>query len=183
VTATLRIIHDPVAASTAEAVRRMAAVAPHLVLARRTLEALAHELGGVGRAARFLLSVVEANDRPLAVNCPTQTGSCTAFVAPKDWTQERLTGWAAGAAVSGLADLFGPVERISTPKRGPRSHPRQRRRGRGRRWGPPGCPRRPAALSREAERNRNGGPDPDAQGRRGTRPRGGRPRFLTLRKG
>jgi hypothetical protein len=131
-TTTLRILHDPSAASTVEAVRRMAGVAPHLVLTQRTIENIAHELGGVGPAARFLLSVVEDTGRPIAINCPTPTGSRTAFVAPKVWTSERLKGWAAGAAVSGLAEMFGEVERIYAP-RGPRFTPRRRRRRKGRR--------------------------------------------------
>ena len=50
---------------------------PLVVISHRALDELATELGGYERAAHQLLSQ-------------------TMFISPKDWSQERLAGWAAG---------------------------------------------------------------------------------------
>lgn len=46
--------------------------------------------------------------RPIAVNLPTDDGSRTVFVAPRDWTEERLRGWVAGRHEE-LGAAFGPA--------------------------------------------------------------------------
>jgi hypothetical protein len=146
---TLTIRADPRAISMAAAIGGLVDSAPVFVGGGRAFADLARELGSYGAAAEFLRELVERHDKPIALNVPTGPDtSRTIFIAPGSWPGEKLRGWAAGAAVSGLADPFGPVERISTP-RGPRFHPRKRRRGKGRRCWPPGCPRcRPAAGRR-----------------------------------
>jgi len=69
---------------------------PLVVVSHRALAELADELGGYEAAAGRVLRIAANTGRPIAVNVPTEDGSRTIFIAPKDWTPERLAGWAAG---------------------------------------------------------------------------------------
>ena len=81
---------------------------PLVCVSHRALADLADELGGYDGAARRLLAIATNTGRPLAVNAPTVDGSRTMFVAPRDWTEERLRGWAAGRHEE-LEAMFGPA--------------------------------------------------------------------------
>jgi hypothetical protein len=71
-------------------------------------------------ATRWLVTLAEQNGRPIGVNLPAPDGSSqTAFIAPRDWTQERLLGWvgehravlkAQFGEVAGLRDLGQAVD-------------------------------------------------------------------------
>jgi len=109
---TLNIQVDPEAVSVAESIRTAAEVAPLLVLSSRALANLADELGTMEAAAEYLQGVAEATNKPLAVNIPDGPDrSSTCFIAPKDWSEERLKGWAAGHHQK-LAARFGAVQRV-----------------------------------------------------------------------
>ena len=69
---------------------------------------LADELGGDDQAVRHLLRVATNTARPICVNLPTPDGSTTVFIAPRDWSEERLRGWAAGRHEE-LEAMFGPA--------------------------------------------------------------------------
>jgi hypothetical protein len=80
---------------------------PLVCVTGRALVDLADELGSYDAAARRLLTIATNVGRPLAVNCPTGPDrSQTMFVAPKDWTDERLRGWVAGRHAE-LEAMFG----------------------------------------------------------------------------
>ena len=87
---------DPRSVSTAATLRRMAPIAPLLVVKTAALRDLAHELGGHDRAADFLLTIAEEIGHPIGVNLERQDGSQTVFIAPRDWAEERLAGWVGG---------------------------------------------------------------------------------------
>ena len=115
--------------SIAAAIRRMADAAPMLVLTGRAFNDLARELGGLDAAVSELLTIAEANNRPVGVNFETgEDSSSTAFISPRSWSQERLTGWV-GAKHQELTEQFGEVTRLSTrPNRAERRR-RQREAG------------------------------------------------------
>ncbi len=87
---------DPSALSMAASIRAAAQAAPFLCLTTRALRNLAHELGGHEAAADFLLTIGEEIGHPIGVNLERQDGSQTVFIAPRDWTEERLAGWIGG---------------------------------------------------------------------------------------
>ena len=96
---TLRLQVDPEAVSVSAAIRSAAQASPL-------------ELGGVEGAAEYLHQVAQATGRPIAVNVPDGPDrSTTAFIAPKNWTEERLKGWAAGHHQA-LEGEFGAVQRV-----------------------------------------------------------------------
>ena len=108
----MTVMVDAERVSVAETLRRVAAFSPLLVVKERALRDLAAELGGAEAAAAFLLELAEANNRPIAVNCETGIDrSSTAFIAPRHWSQERLTGWVGGRHVE-LEGAFGEITRI-----------------------------------------------------------------------
>jgi hypothetical protein len=101
--------HQP---DEAAAIRAAAEAAPLLALTGRALSDLAEELGSRGAAAEFVRSLVEANDRPIAINIPTGGDtSRTICIAPKRWGSERPRGWI-GARHTEFQDAFGPVSRV-----------------------------------------------------------------------
>ena len=69
---------------------------------------LAHELGGTGRAASWLVKVVERFGKPIAVNA----GDETIAVAPSNWSQGRLTGYLA-VHRGPLEAVFGEIDRMT----------------------------------------------------------------------
>ena len=112
----------------ATAIRAAAQAAPMLVLTGRAFNDLARELGGIEAAVGELLAIAEANNRPVGVNFETgEDSSSTAFISPRSWSQERLTGWV-GAKHQELTQQFGEVTRLST--RPNRAERRRRQRGR-----------------------------------------------------
>ena len=78
---------------------------PLICVGHRALADLVVECGGYDRAVRRLLMIATGAGRPLCANVPTEDGSRTLFVAPRDWTEERLRGWAAGRHEA----AFGPA--------------------------------------------------------------------------
>jgi hypothetical protein len=108
----LTITADPRAVSMAEAIRRMAGVAPLTVVTGRALADLAAELGGMDAAAVWLLELAESVGQPVGLNFETGPDtSSTAFIAPRTWTQERLSGWVAAKSDELEAEL-GPIVRV-----------------------------------------------------------------------
>ena len=70
---------------------------PLVCVTGRAWADLADELGGDEAAVRYLVKVAGNTGRPICVNLPTGTEtSTTVFVAPRDWSEERLRGWVAG---------------------------------------------------------------------------------------
>jgi hypothetical protein len=113
----LTVRADPRAVSMAASIARLAGTTPLFLVSHRAFRDLAAELGGWGRAADYLRELVEANDRPLAVNVEAGAGtSRTAFIAPKHWTSERLLGWVGGRREL-LERELGPIERITSEGR------------------------------------------------------------------
>jgi len=80
---------------------------PLVCVTGRAYGDLADELGGDDAAVRHLLRVATNTGRPICVKFPTEDGSRTLFVAPRDWIEERLRGWAAGRHEE-LEAMFGP---------------------------------------------------------------------------
>jgi hypothetical protein len=103
----LHVTVDTDSISMAEAIRAGAPLVPCAVLTGRALSQLARELGSMYAATRWLLM-------------PAPDGSSqTAFIAPQEWTQERLKGWVAAhhavleaqfGEVAGLRDLGQAVD-------------------------------------------------------------------------
>ena len=111
----LHITADPTTVSMAASIRAAAQAAPMLVLTTRALGELAHELGGMGAAAGFLLGVAEVKNRPIGVNlAAADDSSKTVFIAPRTWTDERLRGWIDGHGAE-LEAEFGEVTRVRAP--------------------------------------------------------------------
>ena len=81
---------------------------PLVCITGRAWRDLADELGGDEAAVRHLLRVATTTGRPLCVNFSIERGSRTVFVAPRDWSEERLRGWAAGHHEE-LEAAFGPA--------------------------------------------------------------------------
>ena len=110
--AALRITADPSAVSMARAIRTAAGAAPLFVLTGRALGDLARELGGMDAASGHLADVAESIGRPVGINLPTgDDSSQTAFLPPRGWSEERLTGWIA-AKHREIEDAFGAVARM-----------------------------------------------------------------------
>jgi len=110
----LHITADPTAVSMARSIRAMAQVAPLFVISVRALSELADELGGMDAAAKFLLELAEANNKPIGVNLPGADGaSKSVFVAPRTWTDERLQGWIGGHGAE-LEAEYGEVSRVGS---------------------------------------------------------------------
>jgi len=108
----LTITVDPTSTSMAVSIRAAAEAAPLLVVSSRALSDLADELGSMESAAEHLQGVAEAIGKPIAVNLPTGADTTsTVFIAPKNWTEERLAGWAAGHHQA-LEAEFGRVQRV-----------------------------------------------------------------------
>jgi len=82
--------------------------APLVCVTGRAFSDLVDELGGDDVVVRHLLRVATNTGRPICVNFPTEDGSRTIFVASKGWTEERLSGWAAGRHEE-LEAMFGPA--------------------------------------------------------------------------
>ena len=116
--ATLRITANPRRVSMVASIHAAAKVSPLLVLTGRALADLVAELGGGHDGAlRFLLGLAEANSKPIGVNLPSPDGSSrTIFIAPRDWSDERLRGWIAGHHRE-LEATFGEVARVAPTSR------------------------------------------------------------------
>jgi hypothetical protein len=109
---TMKLAADPARISMAAAIRAAAEAAPLPALTGRALSDLAEELGSRGAAAECVRSLVEANDRPIAINVPTGGDtSRTICIAPKRWSSERPRG-RIGARHTEFRDAFGPVSRV-----------------------------------------------------------------------
>jgi hypothetical protein len=109
-----RLLVDGDSVSISAAVQAAAQAAPFLVVTGRAVGDLARELGSMDAATRWLATVAEQNKRPIGVNLPAPDGSSqTAFIAPRDWTQERLQGWVAGRHAE-LEAEFGEVAGLSS---------------------------------------------------------------------
>ena len=120
----LTVAVDPQAVSMAETLRRMAPIVPRVVVKQGALADLASELGGYEAATQFLADLAHETGKPIGLN--VQTGpdtSSTAFLALRDWTEERLAGWVA-AKHEELEREFGAAV-LLRPNRAER---RQRRR-------------------------------------------------------
>ena len=111
---TARVTVDAGAVSVARSLATLARASardggPLVCVTGRAWADLADELGGDEAAVRYLLKVATNTGRPICVNLSTGTEtSTTLFVAPKDWTEERLRGWAAGHHEE-LEAAFGPA--------------------------------------------------------------------------
>ena len=109
-----RILSDPSVVRPSRAIAAMAragayAGGPLVCVTHRAYADLVAELGSDDAAARHLARVATNTGRPLAVNLPTgQDASTTVFIAPRDWTEERLAGWVAGHHEA-LEAAFGPA--------------------------------------------------------------------------
>ena len=110
---TLRLTVDTDATPATTAIREAAHAAPTLlVLTDRVLTDVAAELGGTDAAVRFLVDLAGEIGRPLGVNVETAADtSSTAFIAPRGWSQERLSGWVAAKHEELVAE-FGEAVRI-----------------------------------------------------------------------
>ena len=110
--ATARVMVDPEAVPISVAIRTAAQAAPMLVIQQGALADLAAELGSMDAAAAFLLELAENLNTPIGVNIETGTDtSSTTFLAPPDWTPERLQGWVATRHAE-LVEQFGEVARV-----------------------------------------------------------------------
>ena len=70
---------------------------PLVCVTGRAWADLADELGGDDQAVRRLLTIATNTGRPICINLLTGAEtSTTLFIAPRDWSDERLRGWAAG---------------------------------------------------------------------------------------
>ena len=110
---TMRVLSDPAAVRPSRAIAAIARAAayagsPPVVVSGRAWCDLAAELGGDDAAVRYLVKLAGNTRRPIAINLPAPDGSTTVFIAPRDWTDERLRGWAAGHAEA-LQQMFGPA--------------------------------------------------------------------------
>ena len=110
----LHVDVDTDSISMAEAIRAAAPLVPCVVLTGRALGDLARELGSMDAATCWLVTLAEANKRPIGINLPAPDGSSqTVFIAPRDWTQERLQGWVAGRHAE-LEAEFGEVAGLTS---------------------------------------------------------------------
>ncbi len=115
---TLKVTVDPSAVRPSASIRTAAQGAPLLVLTGRVLSHLAAELGGHEAVARYLFELAESIGKPVAVNVDTGAEtSSTAFIAPRSWTPERLSGWVAARHEEFEAE-FGAVTRVGVESGG-----------------------------------------------------------------
>ncbi len=115
---------DPEAVSTAATLRRMVPIVPLVVVKQAALRDLSRELGGYEAATRFLADLAHEHGKPIGLNVETGPDtSSAAFLAPRDWTQERLAGWIAGHHQE-LESEFGQVARVG-PNRAARRRARR----------------------------------------------------------
>ena len=110
---TARILSDPAAVRPSRAIAAAARAAayaggPLVCVTHRAYADLVAELGSDEAAFRCLVKLAGNTRRPIAVNLPAPDGSTTVFIAPRDWTEERLAGWAAGHHEA-LEATFGPA--------------------------------------------------------------------------
>jgi hypothetical protein len=92
--------------------REMAASRRLLIVSHRYLARLVKELGDEAAALRFLIALATETGVPLGYNVPAGAeGSLTYFVAPRDWTPERLAGYVA-AQHAEIEELLGPVASV-----------------------------------------------------------------------
>ena len=126
----LTIQADPTKVSMAESIRRLAGCTPLFLVSHRAMRDLAAELGSDDAAARHIADVAIATGKPILINGPTgRDRSATIAVAPPTWSEERLQGWIAGH--HGILERqFGPIERVGPFPRGPKYHPKRKRRRR-----------------------------------------------------
>ena len=121
--ATLRMTVNAEAVSMAASIRAAAQAAPLFALTGRAFGDLMAELGSLEAAAGHLLDVAESVGRPIGVNFETGADtSRTAFLPPRGWTEERLSGWIAGRHQE-LEAQFGQVTRVGN--RAERRRPRR----------------------------------------------------------
>ncbi len=109
---TARMMIDPDAVPISAAIRTAAQAAPMLVIQQGALVDLAEELGGMDAAAAFLVDLAENLNTPIGVNLATGADtSSTTFLAPRDWTPERLQGWVVTRHAE-LVEQFGEVASV-----------------------------------------------------------------------
>jgi hypothetical protein len=87
-------------------VRTSVLAAPLTVLTARALLDLERECGAAHVAVAFFDLATEAN-RPIGIH----SGETTTFLAPPDWTEQRLAGYVAGKHEE-LAAAFGDIEAV-----------------------------------------------------------------------
>jgi len=80
------------------AIRRIAGAGrATAVVTSATFSCLKRDCGGEKRALRWLANLAAEIRRPIALNLPDGPDrSGTFFIAPPDWTEERLQGFIAG---------------------------------------------------------------------------------------
>jgi hypothetical protein len=88
-------------------IRTAAAAGPLLTLTTAALKDLTQECGSPEAAVAFLTGMAAETGRPIGFHLDGQTF----FVAPRDWTQERLAGYV-GARHEELAATFGEIEEV-----------------------------------------------------------------------
>jgi hypothetical protein len=59
----------------------------------------------------WLIGLVEQHQKPVALNLPKGKDSTTVLLGPREWSQERLTGWTAGMK-DDLEAEFGPIGKL-----------------------------------------------------------------------
>jgi hypothetical protein len=92
--------------ATAESVRMVA-------VTHRAWSHLRRDCGGDKRAAQWLASLATEAGKVVAVNFELKDGgSRTMFLAPKDWSEEKLRGYIGGLGEE-VEAIFGPVAGVS----------------------------------------------------------------------
>ena len=100
-------LDDP--GSAGLAIRRLAATQAAVVVTAKTFSYLRRDCGSERRALKWLATVATETGQPIALNLDDGPDrSVTSFIAPKGWSQEKLTGWI-GARHQELEAMFGPV--------------------------------------------------------------------------
>lgn len=94
-----------------EAVERLAATAPLLVMKEDLFTDLVGEMGGVQEAVSWLVELAANVGHPIALHVE----GTTTFLSPPGWSSERLQGWAAGHAET-LEQAFGKTLSVSGPE-------------------------------------------------------------------
>ncbi len=90
---------------------------------RDLLTELGDERATMTYTMTYLIDESTKHAKPIAINLEDKSGSKTIFIAPRDWSEERLSGWVATAKPA-LERHFGDVEGPAiNPKKTGRNDP------------------------------------------------------------